>query len=134
MLSSANTVRVKQLGLRFVTGRIKALLTHPLFWLLTFAENAAMLSAAWAFFILEQGTNPRLHTFLDALWWAVATATTVGYGDIVPGTSGGKIVGMILMIFGSALFGSFTALFASVLLAPEIEEVEEEVKELEKRL
>lgn len=36
----------------------------------------------------------------DALWWAIVTLTTVGYGDIVPGTVTGKIIAGILMIFG----------------------------------
>lgn len=36
----------------------------------------------------------------DALWWSIVTLTTVGYGDIVPGTLAGKVVAAILMIFG----------------------------------
>ncbi len=48
---------------------------------------------------------------LDAVWWTVATVTTVGYGDIVPVTETGKIVAIFYMFFGIGIL----ALFISVL-------------------
>ncbi len=42
----------------------------------------------------------RFGQMTDALWWAIVTLTTVGYGDIVPGTIAGKTIAGILMIFG----------------------------------
>ncbi|WP_349827108.1 potassium channel family protein [Brevibacterium litoralis] len=48
-------------------------------------------------------------TYPDALWWAVVTTTTVGYGDLYPITTGGKIVAVVLMMVGIALIGSVTA-------------------------
>jgi len=49
----------------------------------------------------------------DALWWSVATITTVGYGDKYPVTSAGRVVAAILMISGIGLFGAFSGLAAS---------------------
>ena len=49
----------------------------------------------------------------DALWWAVSTVSTVGYGDTYPVTTGGRIVGMCLMFIGISLFGMCSALTAS---------------------
>ncbi len=51
-------------------------------------------------------------TFPDALWWAVATLTTVGYGDTVPVTTTGRIIAALLMIGGICLIGVATATVA----------------------
>lgn len=55
-------------------------------------------------------------TFGDALWWAVTTMTTVGYGDTYPVTDIGRWVAAALMVGGVALLGTVTATFASWLV------------------
>lgn len=52
-------------------------------------------------------------TFGDALWWASATVTTTGFGDLVPITFGGRLVGAALMFGGIAMAGVITATLAS---------------------
>lgn len=47
-------------------------------------------------------------TFPDALWWSIVTCATVGYGDISPSTAVGRIVAVILMVFGIGLLGMLT--------------------------
>lgn len=74
------------------------------------------LIGAWAFFILEAGTNTEVKSFLDAVWWALATVTTVGYGDIVPETPAGKAIGMFLMVFGIGLFVTLTSMIAAYII------------------
>jgi voltage-gated potassium channel Kch len=49
----------------------------------------------------------------DALWWSAQTVTTVGYGDVVPNTWGGKVVGVFVMVFGVASVSLITALVTS---------------------
>lgn len=52
-------------------------------------------------------------SFDDALWWAVTTVTTVGYGDRFPTTAEGRWVAVVLMLAGIALLGVVTATLAS---------------------
>ena len=66
--------------------------------------------------MIESNGNSKLHSFIDALWWGFSTATTTGYGDITPVTTQGKILGILLMLTGMALFAMFTALFAETIL------------------
>ena len=54
--------------------------------------------------------------FPDALWWSIVTLTTVGYGDISPETTGGRIVGITIMIAGIGFLGILTANIASILV------------------
>jgi voltage-gated potassium channel len=54
-----------------------------------------------------------IHNFGDALWWAVVTVTTVGYGDKYPMTAGGRGVAVVLMLVGIGLIGVLTATVAS---------------------
>ena len=51
--------------------------------------------------------------FHDALWWAIVTLTTVGFGDISPVSFGGRLIGVVLMFFGIGVLGTFTATIAS---------------------
>ncbi|MEA2026462.1 MAG: potassium channel family protein [Chloroflexota bacterium] len=53
----------------------------------------------------------------DALWWAFVTITTVGYGDQVPVTEGGRVVGALTMVVGIAIFGVIAGSLSSILTA-----------------
>ena len=61
----------------------------------------------------------------DAAWWSLVTITTVGYGDRFPTSSGGRLVGIITMVFGIGLFGVFTSVLAANFLAPPKQEESE---------
>jgi voltage-gated potassium channel len=75
------------------------------------------LSSAVAFTIVEDvGADGRVHSFFDALWWSTATITTVGYGDILPITTAGRIVGGFTMLVGISTFAIVTAKVAEILV------------------
>jgi voltage-gated potassium channel len=52
----------------------------------------------------------------DALWWSAQTVTTVGYGDVVPLSSGGRVIGIFVMVFGVASVSLITALVTSAFI------------------
>ena len=52
-------------------------------------------------------------TFRDAMWWAVVTTTTVGYGDYTPVTAAGRSIATAVMIVGVGLIGTVSASVAS---------------------
>ena len=56
-------------------------------------------------------------SFGDALWWAAQTVTTVGYGDVVPRTDGGRVVAVFVMVFGLAVVSLVTAIVTSGFVA-----------------
>ena len=104
-------------SLKYFINRMTNLIQSPVFIVLTFFGNSLIGIFSYVFYTLESGTNRKLESFIDALWWGFATATTTGYGDITPVTIQGKILGIVLMLTGLAFFGMFTALFAETILA-----------------
>ncbi|QOV39581.1 potassium channel family protein [Streptomyces ferrugineus] len=74
-------------------------------------------AGALAVFQQERGApDTTMRTFGDAVWWAAATISTVGYGDITPVTAGGRAIAMGMMAGGLALLGAVTGSFSSWLL------------------
>ena len=65
------------------------------------------------FYLLEFGINDALDSYLDALYWALVTLSTVGYGDISPITPLGKVVAMFGIIFGIAMISFVTSTMVS---------------------
>jgi voltage-gated potassium channel len=61
--------------------------------------------------------DPGIETPLDGIWWAWVTVTTVGYGDIVPVTTIGRIFAGFLILLGIALFSMLTASFSAFFLS-----------------
>ena len=81
-------------------------------FLLVWALGMVVLGATAAL-SFEQAHDSTIRTFPDALWWATVTVTTVGYGDFVPVTVGGRAVVMALMVGGIGIFGGLAANLAA---------------------
>jgi voltage-gated potassium channel len=64
----------------------------------------------------------------EALWWAIVTITTVGYGDAYPVTMGGRITAFFVMIAGVGIIGSLASILASVLVAQPVDTSEEDLE------
>jgi voltage-gated potassium channel len=91
------------------------------------AKSTAAAAVACLFFVVTgagalvlelESNSPRatIRTAGDAAWWAMSTITTVGYGDVTPVTTGGRLVGAVLMVAGISLFGVIATLVAGWLL------------------
>ena len=76
-------------------------------------------AAAVAVYYVERGENTEITSYGDALWWALATITTVGYGDVAPDTGHGRVVAALLMVVGIAVFGIVTANIAAYFVSRE---------------
>jgi voltage-gated potassium channel Kch len=82
--------------------------------------------------LLERIVEPETFTSIGlAYWWAVTTVTTVGYGDIVPESPGGRVVGAMLMLTGLALIPTLTSVIVSTLLYKTRKSEQERIEQLE---
>ncbi|MAY14163.1 MULTISPECIES: potassium channel family protein [Oceanospirillaceae] len=67
--------------------------------------------------------DPNVQTPMDGIWWAWVTVTTVGYGDIVPGSTAGRLFGSVLILMGIGLFSMMTASFSAFFMQQEEEDL-----------
>jgi voltage-gated potassium channel Kch len=85
--------------------------------------------------LLARLVEPQTFTSVGlSYWWAVTTVTTVGYGDIVPHTVPGRIIGAALMLLGVSLIPTLTSVIVSTLVSKRnrstVDRLEEERREL----
>jgi voltage-gated potassium channel len=74
---------------------------------------SVMTAGAVVAYYAEHPVNPEFATFGDSLWWSIVTLTTVGYGDIVPETTTGRIAAVMIMLTGVAVLGLLAGTLAS---------------------
>ncbi len=85
----------------------------PLFSVLVIFLMVLFLASVTVYF-LERDVQPETFGNIpSALWWAVATLTTTGYGDVVPITPLGRLVAAFVMICGLGVFGLWTGILAT---------------------
>lgn len=87
--------------------------------LFTFAFSVlgvATLLGGVSFYLIEVKANAEIDSIFDAIWWSLVTLTTVGFGDIVPATGLGRIVGGVLMMAGMFTLALFAGIVGSSLV------------------
>jgi voltage-gated potassium channel len=110
--------------------RLETILKHHSLYRLLIAVAATLITGAWLVLLFEDNTKgSNIHSYGDALWWAIVTVTTVGYGDRYPVTPGGRIVAVVLMLVGIGLIGVLTATVASVFVKEHTDANKEEFKQ-----
>jgi voltage-gated potassium channel len=75
------------------------------------------LSLALVAAVLERLVDPAMGDFADALWWAIVTVTTVGYGDVIPTSTSGRVIASFLMVAGVSAIPITTSLVVSVFVS-----------------
>nr|WP_245920527.1 potassium channel family protein [Alkalibacterium olivapovliticus] len=98
---------------------------------MVYASGTILLLGATVYSIAE------IVNFIDSLWWAFVTSTTVGYGDISPVSGIGRLTAIVLMLTGIGMFGALTSTITSFFIISEEEEEPEqndEIKELNQKI
>jgi voltage-gated potassium channel len=91
-------------------------------WVLLIVAGLNVVAAALVLTFERDVPNSNIRSYPDALWWAVTTITTVGYGDRFPLSPAGRGVAVVLMVAGIALFGVITATIAAYFVEQKAEE------------
>ena len=104
---------------------------------------AALIFFIGVFGYLFYVSEPQVETFGDGIWWALVTITTVGYGDITPLTTLGRVVAGLLMLLGLGLIATITAIVSAKFIQnfvdghtnddvlEKLEELETEIEKIE---
>jgi len=81
-------------------------------------------------FIFESNTmNAKITSLGDAFWWSLATVTTVGYGDVVPISAEGRILGVLIMTGGIAFISVFISVLGAELVQKNFQSVNKDLKD-----
>ena len=108
-----------RVGSRLDTRVRTVVANRRIFPFLVFVTVCVALLAGFIATLVDREDFP---TFADAAWWAIVTLATVGYGDIVPTTTSGRIVGSILIVFGVTFLAFLTANVTSLFVASDQEQ------------
>ncbi len=70
-------------------------------------------TAGIAIYVFEEKENDSIETLFDAFYWALITISTVGYGDIAPKSTEGRVISMVLIVSGIAMISFLTSIIVS---------------------
>jgi len=100
---------------------------NKLIYLLLVAAGTIVIGSFVIFSVESDHPDSQINSMLDAVWWTVATVTTVGYGDIVPVTDTGKIVAIFYMFFGIGVLAIFLSVLGTQFYKNRFEKEEKEI-------
>lgn len=126
---------------RETSGNISKFLKH------TYLDKILLIAILFFFSmsLIITVVDPNINSMPAALWYIIVSMTSTGYGDVIPATPSGKIIGMIAMIGEILIFASLTAVISSLYvsklsrakhedLESKIEELTAEIEKLNKKI
>jgi voltage-gated potassium channel len=116
-LQGWHLVGMEKMSLLVYEGELRAetILKHHSLFRVLIAAAGTLFVGSWLVLLFEENAKgSNIHSYPEALWWAIVTVTTVGYGDRYPVSAGGRAVAVVLMLVGIGLIGVLTATVASV--------------------
>ena len=128
---------------RMISGFMVTRRAESAFMAVVLLTLVIVVSASIAILQFEPAGGGNIVSPEDALWWAIATMTTVGYGDAYPVTPEGRLLAVGLMFTGVGWFGALSGLVASWFLSPrekqpeqsaDLEEIRETLRALRSAL
>lgn len=105
---------------------------NPLIYLLFVAAGTIIIGSFLIFSVESQEPDSQINSMLDAVWWTVATVTTVGYGDVVPVSETGKIVAIFYMFFGIGVLAISISVLGTQFYKRRFEKEETEISHAQK--
>jgi voltage-gated potassium channel len=127
--------RIKPVHDRFNRLASRAVKRRNVFTFLVTVTAATAVVTGLIAHLIDRADFP---TFGIGVWWAVVTLGTVGYGDVVPHTAWGRVLGGVTIVFGVTFVSFLVAIVTSMLVeanrSPEEREMQELVRSIEARL
>ena len=93
-------------------------------YLMAMAVGVVFFCGIIIYFIESPHENSEIKTLVDAIWYATATVTTVGYGDVVPVTQEGRIMGIVMMFVGIFIFALIISRLGAILIGSQLKKRE----------
>lgn len=126
-------VRVSAALLRGISSLRRMVGVQSLIYMSILSLTLAALGAGLLVVLEPQTVN---HSFVEGLWWALVTVSTVGYGDIVPQTPAGRLLAVVLMVSGLGLLSTLTAAIGAYFIGEDAkrQELRERLERIEAML
>jgi voltage-gated potassium channel len=105
---------------------------NKLFYLFFAAAGVIVIGSIVMYLVESPHPDSQINSMLDAVWWTVATSTTVGYGDIIPVTETGKIIAIFYMFFGIGILGLSISILGTSFYKKRFEKEEKEISHAQK--
>ena len=125
-------LRIIALTAYFVRKARNLFITKNILFLISMAPLMLTISGVLMYEAESKAKGTTIKTFWDSLWWAVATMSTVGYGDKYPVTSAGKVIATLTIIVGVSLLGMLTAEIAVIFIGSREQEADRDKENFDK--